>query len=284
MAKMTEESIMQLVRSQDVEDLQPEDTDRAEEAIGDLHRASLEGKYSFINVIVLAVVLLACAAYFITMTSGDRYGDREIEISPSRLADGSFTAELSRRYYSTVAYPEQIDKLYEKLTSFYGITGEGKESAEKLREELEITPPEDHSRPTTTKKPHIENEITTTTAASGEDTLTTTVQTDPEEHGTVYSRTTTVSTTLDFDPNDPYKKTTAKTTTTTNNTAPPATSTTTAPAVTTTKPTCKTEPPPPVTEVPPDDSSGDDSHDDSSSDDSSEIEPDDSSEIGEDIP
>lgn len=298
MAKMTEESIMQLLRSHDDDDLLPEDEQsRSDEAIERLHKASLEGKYSFINVIVLSVVLIACAVYFISMTSGDPYSDREIEISPKRLIDGSFTAELSRRYYSTIAYPEETDKLYEKLTSFYGITGEGRKSAEELRNEFDITPPDEHSRPTTTtKRQHTENEVTTTTAASEEDTQTTTALTDPTDNSTIFSRTTTTATTtIEFDPLNPWATTTTTTGSTTNNSAPPATATTTAAPVTTPTQTCQTEPEPPPAELPDSsedtpDSGADDSSapDESGAPDDSSV-PDDSSadvpaDIGEDSP
>jgi len=229
---MTEEGIMQLVRSKDTEEIVlPDECPESEEAIDKLHSSSLEGKYSFINVVVLAVVLLACSVYFISLTSGDRYSDEGIQISPKGLVDGSVTAEISRRYYSTIAYPEQLDKLYEKLSSFYGITGEGRGSAEKLRKELNITSPEDHTPVTvTTRKPHNENEVTTTTSAEDTETSTTVSTAPPDESGTIFSRTTTVSTTLNFDPQNPYRTTTASSSTTTNNTPPPATATTTLPS------------------------------------------------------
>ena len=228
---MTEEGIMQILRSTETEEyVLPDECPESEEAIEDLRRSSLEGKYSFINVIVLSVVLIACAVYFISLTSGDRYGDEGVQISPKGLVDGSVTAEISRRYYSTVPYPEQTDKLYEKLSSFYGITGEGRNSADELRRELDIISPEDHTPMTvTTRKPHRENEVSTTTTTGETDTSVTTSAPSPDQSGTIFSRTTTVSSALNFDPLNPYKTTAASVTTTTNNTPPPATSTTTLP-------------------------------------------------------
>lgn len=239
---MTEENIMQIVRSKDTEeDVLPDECPESEQAIEILHKRSLEGKYAFINVIILSVVLLACAVYFISLTSGDRYSDEGIKLSPKGLVDGSVTAEITKRYYSTIAYPEQTDKLYERLSSFYGITGEGRESSEKLRRELDIAPTDQHKPVTATKKQHSENEVTASVTASDTETSTTTTATDPRDNSTVFSRTTTVSTTLNFDPLNPWSTTTTGEPTTTNTTPPPATMTTTAAPVSTTTTPAETQ-------------------------------------------
>ena len=137
-----------------------------------------------------------------------------------------------------------------KVSSLYGITGEGRTSSEKLRRELDIAPADEHKPVTATKKQHSESEITTSAPASDTGTATTTTVTDPRDNSTIFSRTTTVSTSLNFDPLNPWSTTTTGEPTTTNTSPPAATATTTAaPAEITTTPT-ETQPETPPADDP----------------------------------
>ena len=210
--------------SEDIPEL-PEELQQSEEAMKELFSRSQEDKYRFINVVVLAVVLLACASYFIALTGSKRYGDEGNKFSFERLANGKYTAEISRRYYSTIAYPEQITELSDSISSLYGVLD--RSTAEQVRQNTEKLQPDEKKNQG--GQGHRENEVTT---ASGETTGTETEASHKVEtfYDTVFSRTTTTSTALGYDPDDPY----SHKTTTTVNTEPDVESTTTeAPTVTT---------------------------------------------------
>ncbi len=261
----------------------PEECPESEEAIEELSRRSLDEKYTFINVIVLAVVLIGCAAYFISMTSSKRYGDEGNKFSLERLANGKYTAEISKRYYGSIAYPEGIKSLADKISRFYGIT-EGKPDEEVLApDEKKEEPVPEVTGSGDAKGGHDEKEVTTsgTDKADEKEKKSKTTSGTFEKYSTkFYHTTTTESTTTEDDSSE-------EETTTTNNTSPAMTSTTTEkPTSWTHKETSKeteSEPKPSVTEsskvtedtskqtAPPEDSSSetaeDSSEDESSQDD-----------------
>ncbi|MBR6044983.1 MAG: hypothetical protein IKP47_05040 [Ruminococcus sp.] len=220
----------------DNEDLpeMPEECAESEKAIGELRRRTNEDKFTFINVIVLAVVLLGCAAYFISLTSSKRYGDEGNKFSFERLANGKYTAEISRRYYSTIAFPEGFDDLAEGISSLYGI-GSGVDYSNPSETGANNAGSNDPQGNKPQGGGHSEKTVTTadTSASSAESTVPREVQT---FYDTIFSRTTTVSTELGWDPDDPYSHKTSATTTT-NNTEPQVSSTTTAVPTKVTEPT-----------------------------------------------
>ncbi|MBR6102008.1 MAG: hypothetical protein IKP95_06255 [Ruminococcus sp.] len=204
----------------------PEECAESERAIEQLREVSQEDKFTFINIIVLAVVLLACAAYFISMTSSKKFSDEGNKFSAERFLNGKFTAEISRRYYSTIAYPEGIDELAGGISRLYGF-GDGVDYTDGS-----VTGAPDNSgkgsssTPSGGGKEHKEEAVT---SASETDKQSVTEQ--PPEvqtfYDSVFSRTTTVSTELGWDPDDPYSHNTTPTTTVVM-TAPSVESTTTA--------------------------------------------------------
>lgn len=200
----------------------PEECPESEEAIEEISRRSLNDKYTFINVIVLAIAVIGCAAYFISMTSSKRYGDEGNKFSIERLANGKYTAEISKRYYSSIAYPEGIKELSEKLTRLYGIT-EGKPSEEVLDpDEMQNEPGSEVTGTSDSRGGHDEKEVTTAgTDEKGEEKKQSkTTSATLEKYATKFYHTTT---TEETEPEDDSEEET----TTTNNNAPSITSTTT---------------------------------------------------------
>ena len=200
----------------------PEECAESEEAMEEISRRSLSEKYTFINVIVLSIVLIGCAAYFISMTSSKRYGDEGNKFSMERLANGKYTAEISRRYYSSIAYPEGIKELSENISRLYGIV-EGKPDEEALTPEEK----KDNEAPEVTgtsdaRGGHDEKEITTagTDEKDEEEKQSKTTTGKLEKYATKFYHTTT---TEETEPEDDSEEET----TTTNNTAPAVTATTT---------------------------------------------------------
>jgi len=226
----------------------PEECEESEKAIEALRSRSDEERSIFINIVVIAVTLLACAAYFIATTSSRRFSDEGNKFSLQRLANGKFTAEISKRYYSTIAYPKEIKSIAQKISGFYGIGGgvdysdgsntgapggnnSGSGAAPGARE---------------TQKSSSHNEQTVTTAETTSGTAATTLPHEVQTiYDTVFSRTTTVSTELGWDPDDPYSHKITITTTTNNDEPDIASTTTAAPQKTDTSPsTSETELPP----------------------------------------
>ena len=200
----------------------PEECPESEEAIEEISRRSLNDKYTFINVIVLAIAVIGCAAYFISMTSSKRYGDEGNKFSIERLANGKYTAEISKRYYSSIAYPEGIKELSEKLTRLYGIT-EGKPSEEVLDpDEMQNEPGSEVTGTSDSRGGHDEKEVTTagTDEKDEEKKQSKTTSATLEKYATKFYHTTT---TEETEPEDDSEEET----TTTNNNAPSITSTTT---------------------------------------------------------
>lgn len=200
----------------------PEECPESEEAMEEISRRSLSEKYTFINVIVLAIVLIGCAAYFISMTSAKRYGDEGNKFTMERLASGKYTAEISKRYYSSIAFPEGIKDLSEKLSRLYGIT-EGKPDNDVLAPDEK----KDDGSPEVTgtadaKAGHNEKEVTTSAAdeKDEEEKQSKTTSGTLEKYATKFYHTTT---TEEADEEDDSEEET----TTTNNTAPAVTATTT---------------------------------------------------------
>lgn len=142
----------------------PEECPESEAAIEELSRRSLEGKFNFINVIVLSVLLIACASFFISMTSSKRYGDEGNKFTAERLVNGKYTAEISRRYYSTIAYPDEITSVSETIARFYGYNPKGNKSVTDPEPIKEETGP----RVTRTIIPtHDEDKVTSATGDGG---------------------------------------------------------------------------------------------------------------------
>ena len=233
---MLEEKAFLVTYEEDAPDM-PEECPESVEALEELSSASQEEKFTFINIIVLSIVLLACAAYFIAMTSSKGYGDEGNKFSIERLASGQFTAEISRRYYSTIAYPEEIASICESMQSFYGLGGSKKSSGTK---DPDITPEPGgdggQDVPVVTsdgRGDHKESEVTAESTKVSDDNGEQTSATKEVQtfYDTEFVRTTTQSTSLDFDPDNPYpitSETEESTTTTTNNDPPDIESTTTA--------------------------------------------------------
>ena len=208
---------------EDAEQELPEECAESEKAIEQLSERSENEKYSFINVIVLSIVLIACAVYFIAMTSTKRYGDEGNKFSFERLANGKYTAEISKRYYNSIAYPEGIKDLAAKLSSLYGITEGGSEEAllpeetktEQLPQVTETTPP---------KGGHEEKEVTTADKDDKDDNGKKTKASDTSavKYDTVFVHSTTY---------DPYAEedddSEEESVTTTNNDPPDVSATTT---------------------------------------------------------
>ncbi|MBR1392278.1 MAG: hypothetical protein IJ561_09005 [Ruminococcus sp.] len=230
--EVTEFNLESYAHSEDIPE-PPEEFEESEKAMAELTARSLDDKYSFINIVVLAVVLLACASYFLTMTSSKRYGDEGNKFSLERLANGKYTAEISRRYYSTIAYPEELTELSDSISSLYGVLD--RSTAEQVRENTERLLPSDNSSGNGGGS-HNEKEINTETG-SGTGTETSASHYVETFYDTMFSRTTTIVTTLNFDPEDPY----SRKTTTTINTAPDVKSTTTAVPTQTTAQTVSSE-------------------------------------------
>lgn len=202
----------------------PEECPESEAAIEELSRRSLEGKFNFINVIVLSVLLIGCASFFIAMTSSKRYGDEGNRFSLERLFNGKFTAEISRRYYGTIAYPEEISSLSATLTRLYGYNPKNNPVA--VSEDGTTIPSEGPRVTKSTEPGHDENALTTTGGkADGTDKeeLTEPSETTTTIYETVFKRTTSTT------PENPWADlfTTTTTTTTVNDDEPGATATTT---------------------------------------------------------
>ena len=200
----------------------PEECPESEEAIEKISERSQDEKFTFINVIVLAIVLLGCAAYFISMTSSKRYGDEGNKFSLERLANGKYTAEISKRYYSSIAYPDGIKKLADNISRLYGIT-EGKPEDVLSPEEKKPETVPDVSETSVTRAGHDEKEVTTakTDEAGGKDKKTKASKTGTVKYSTKFYHTTTEGSKTTEDTEETEE------TTTTNNTAPVLTSTTT---------------------------------------------------------
>ena len=219
----------------------PPECPESEAAIEELSRRSLEGKFNFINVIVLSVLLIGCASFFIALTSSKRYGDEGNKLSIERLLNGKYTAEISRRYYDTIAYPEEISSLSASMSRLYGYNPKNNPVA--VAEDGTTIPSEGPRVTKSTNPAHDENALTTTTeneGGGGNEELTEPAETTTTIYETVFKHTTSAT------PYNPWADyfTTSTTTTTVNNDEPGATATTTAePVVTDTETTQTTTEP-----------------------------------------
>lgn len=218
----------------------PEECEESEKVIKSLEKENLEAQYDFIDMIVLAFVILAAATVFIAMTSSKKYGDEGNKFSLERLCSGKYTAEMESRYESTLPFPQQIKWLEERISLIYGIGNKVSDPVDMIDEDVSDT---HNSFDIDRGEGHDEHAVTT---ASAEDEKTTEKAsgTTTKKTAAVY-KTTFVRTTPD-DESETETTTTKKTTTgtTTNNIAPVVTITTTVPPaskpVTTKKTTEKT--------------------------------------------
>lgn len=230
----TEFNIESYSHSEDIPEM-PEECAESERAMEELGKVSAEDKYSFINIIVLAVVLLACATYFISMTSSKRYGDEGNKFSFERLMNGKYTAEISSRYYSTIAYPEEIESLANSISRLYGF-GSGIDYTDGTK----TGAPENNNNNKGSGGGNSKPRETTSTTVPSETETETETSTEQREivtfYDSVFSRTTTTSTELGWDPDDPYSHKTSPSTSA-NFEPPKVESTTTAETALTDKPT-----------------------------------------------
>lgn len=210
----------------------PAECPESEKALEELNKDNLKAQYDFINLIVLAFVLLASAFVFIAMTSSVKFGDEGNKFSLKRLFSGEYTAEMEQRYESTIPFPKQFVWLEERISLIYG-------TGNKVSDPVSII--EDNSsqngfdKPTENQNQHDEKAVTTTTGAENTDKKKSTTK--PKETAPVYKTTFKKTTTTADDFETTTTTTTTKKTTTlttTNNDAPRVTTTTTVPPVTTT--------------------------------------------------
>ena len=92
----------------------PDDSAQSEEAMEVLRRENLKGQYDFINLIVLAFVMILSAAALISMTSSTKFSDEGNKLTVERLLNGEYTAEIQQRYDTTIPFTEQLKWLEEK--------------------------------------------------------------------------------------------------------------------------------------------------------------------------
>ena len=217
----------------------PDDSAQSEEAMEVLRRENLKGQYDFINLIVLAFVMILSAAALISMTSSTKFSDEGNKLTVERLLNGEYTAEIQQRYDTTIPFTEQLKWLEERFSLIYGLGNKVSDPIDELPEEIGGTEIPDM----TYKEPQDEHHEQTITTADEEDVIPDI--TDEPEHTLAPYKTTFTRTTTHADPNTSTTTTTttAESTTTTNNDSPGATSTTTlsaSPTQTTTTTTAPT--------------------------------------------
>ena len=222
----------------------PDEMAESDRAFQDLTLTDAITHYDFINLFVMAVLILFSFVFFIAVSGNRSVDDNSMTMTLKNFMTGHYVQSLEDKYNSHIPYPETMKALEQRFSLFYGIGNKvtdplfvGEESANNGRNVFDemsgnITDDSDDEN-------RKENVLTTKVTDENGQTATTTKKSETEKETTtsaVAKKNTSASTTA-----------ATEKATTTNNDPPHVTITQTEPyqpAVTTTPETTTTTPPP----------------------------------------
>lgn len=227
----------------------PQECEMADRTSQEIAKENLEGHYSFVNLLTLAVLMLFACIFFIAVSGSDIVEDNSTSLSFKTFFSGDYTQAIEDTYNNSIPFPDAMKAIEERISLIYGI---GNKVTDPIKEISDDTDKDHNSfdQPTNNDDDTDENVITTTTkAADGE--VTTTKKNDDKKK-------TTTTTAIDRPEETETSTTTSTASTTTNNDKPyytettteqiyqpgPTTTTTTTAAPTTTTTTTTTTSPP----------------------------------------
>lgn len=191
----------------------PPECEQSEKAIESMSDESVITHYAFVNLIVLAIIMLITAISFIVLTSDDKIDDTENPLTLKSFASGKFSSNIEKSYNKTIPFSYGLKNADNKISFLFGIGNELKhyekqkeiilisdeeveqekqKAKENVEQAINESKNDDSSKATTTKKTTKKSE-TTTKAVTTQKQSTTTQQ-------TTTTQTTTSLTTTNNEP------------------------------------------------------------------------------------